>query len=56
MTFTFKRYPSFNLNEDIELLKDEMKAKGLLTEQTTFDDIAIYAGQHCLISEKKDEE
>ncbi len=51
----FKRYQSEDLLEGIKGVHAEMQAKGLITEETTFEEMADYAGRHILITENKDD-
>jgi hypothetical protein len=56
-TFTFKRYPSLKDSCDtlvsgiIEAHK-AMDKEGLLKEDTTFEEVAEWAGRHILITEE----
>ena len=49
--FTHFKNITDTLVDGIELTLKEMGEKGLLTETTTLDDMAKYAGQNVLISE-----
>ena len=52
-TVKFKRYEPFPLGETMELVRKEMLKKGLEEKELTFDNMATWAGQHILITEKK---
>ncbi len=52
---TFKRFknPIETALEGFELVKEEMQEKGLLTDKTTFEEMADYAGKHVILTERK---
>jgi hypothetical protein len=55
-TIIFKRCDtSKTLLDGIHGVKNEMEEKKLLTDKTTFEDMANYAGKHVLLIEKKEE-
>lgn len=45
-----------NLLEGIKGVQEEMKEKGLLTDETTFEEMADYAGKHVQLREMSEEE
>ena len=55
-TTTFKRFksPIETVIEGYEGVKKEMEDKGLINDQTTFEEMDDYAGKHVLITEKKE--
>lgn len=44
---------SKTLLEGMKRVQEEMKSKGLLNDNTTFEEMAKYAGQHILITESE---
>jgi hypothetical protein len=53
MTYTFPRDRSSEvIAESIKRVQEEMQEKGLMTEETTFEDMADYAGRHVVLTEK----
>lgn len=56
-TFTFSSKPLMDMSdailEGMKWAKQDMQEKGLLTDETTFEDISLYAGRHVRITECK---
>jgi len=52
-TCTFKRLTVMDdILEGIKGVHSEMQEKGLMTEETTFEDMSKYAGQHVILTER----
>lgn len=53
-TFTFKRCTVMDdVLEGIKGVHKKMEEKGLLTNETTFEDMSKYDGQHVLLTERE---